>query len=65
MSAIGTTRKERSLPTWSVVSTRDNRGLAKNFENLAETLATFVALASIQPALGRLARAEPAPRNPP
>jgi hypothetical protein len=31
-----------------------NRRLAKDFENLAETLAT---LASIQPAIGRLARA--------
>src|SRR6516165_6739983 len=39
--------------------------LAKDFENLAETLATFVTLASIQPALKRLAKAEPAPRNPP
>jgi hypothetical protein len=39
--------------------------LAKDFENLAEnlaeTLATFVTLASIQPALRRLAKAEPAP----
>jgi transposase len=34
-----------------------NRRLAKDFENLAETLATFVTLASIQLALGRLARA--------
>jgi len=42
-----------------------NQRLAKDFENLAETLATFVSLASIQPALRRLARAEPAPRNPP
>jgi len=32
-------------------------GLAKDFENLAETLATFVTLASIQLALRRLARA--------
>jgi len=39
--------------------------VAKDFENLAETLATFVTLASIQPALRRLAKAEPAPRNPP
>ena len=31
--------------------------LAKDFENLAETLATFVALACIQLALRRLARA--------
>ena len=31
--------------------------LARDFENLAETLATFVTLASIQPALTRLARA--------
>ena len=38
---------------------------AKDFENLAETLATFVTLTSIQPALRRLAKAEPAPRNPP
>ena len=30
---------------------------AKDFENLAETLATFVTLASIQLALKRLARA--------
>ena len=34
-----------------------NRRLAKDFENLAETLATFVTLASIQIALRRLARA--------
>ena len=34
-----------------------NRRLSKDFENLAETLATFVTLASIQLALRRLARA--------
>jgi putative transposase len=34
-----------------------NRRLAKDFENLAETLATFVSLASIQLAVRRLARA--------
>jgi len=34
-----------------------NRRLAKDFENLAETLAAFVAIASIQIALRRLARA--------
>jgi len=34
-----------------------NRRLARDFENLAETLATFVTLASIQLALRRLARA--------
>src|SRR5215469_8228939 len=34
-----------------------NRRLAKDFENLVETLATFVTLASIQLALRRLARA--------
>ena len=34
-----------------------NRRLAKDFENLAVTLATFVTLASIQLALRRLARA--------
>jgi transposase len=34
-----------------------NRRLAKDFEDLAETLATFVTLASIQLALRRLARA--------
>ena len=33
-----------------------NRRLAKDFENLAETLATFVTLASIQLAVRRLAR---------
>jgi len=33
-----------------------NRRLAKDFENLAETLATFVTLASIQLALRRPAR---------
>ena len=33
-----------------------NRRLAKDFENLSETLATFVTLASIQLALRRLAR---------
>ena len=32
------------------------RRLAKDFKNLAETLATFVPLASIQLALRRLAR---------
>jgi len=32
--------------------------LAKDFENLAETLATFVALASIRLAVRRLARAQ-------
>ena len=34
-----------------------NRRLAKDFENLAETLAAFVAIASIQIAIRRLARA--------
>ena len=34
-----------------------NRRLAKDFENLAETLATFVTLASVQLTLRRLARA--------
>ncbi len=34
-----------------------NRRLAKDFENLAETLVTFVTLVSIQFALRRLARA--------
>ena len=34
-----------------------NRRLAKDFENLAETLGAFVALASIPLALRRLARA--------
>ena len=34
-----------------------NRRLAKDFENLASTLETFVSLASIQLALRRLARA--------
>ena len=34
-----------------------NRRLAKDFENLAETLDTFVTLASIQLALRRLTRA--------
>jgi transposase len=34
-----------------------NRRLAKDFENLASTLETFVTLASIQLALRRLARA--------
>ena len=34
-----------------------NQRLAKDFENLAETRATFVTLASIQIALRRLARA--------
>ena len=33
-----------------------NRRLAKDFENLVETLATFVTLAAIQLALRRLAR---------
>jgi transposase len=35
-----------------------NRLLAKDFENLAETLASFVTLACIQLALWRLARAQ-------
>ena len=35
-----------------------NRRLAKDFENLAETLDAFVALASTQLALKRLARAQ-------
>jgi hypothetical protein len=35
-----------------------NRRLAKDFENLAATLATFVTIASIQLALRRLARAQ-------
>ena len=34
-----------------------NHRLAKDFENLADTLATFVTIASIQFALRRLARA--------
>ena len=34
-----------------------NRRLVKDFKNLAETLASFVTLASIQLAIGRLARA--------
>ncbi len=34
-----------------------NRRLAKDFEHLADTLATFVTFASIQLALRRLARA--------
>ena len=33
-----------------------NRRLAKDFENLAETLAAFVAIASIQIVIRRLAR---------
>jgi putative transposase len=33
-----------------------NRRLAKDFENLADALAAFVAIASIQIALRRLAR---------
>jgi hypothetical protein len=40
-----------------------NRRLAENFENLAETLATFVTLAAIQLALRRLARAQTPGRN--
>ena len=36
-----------------------NRRLANDYENLAETLATFVTLASIQLAVRRLARASP------
>jgi hypothetical protein len=35
-----------------------NRRLTKHFENLAETLATFVTLSSVLLALGRLARAQ-------
>jgi transposase len=42
-----------------------NRRLAKDFESLAETLVTFVILASIQLALRRLARAWLAVRDPP
>jgi hypothetical protein len=48
-------------PRWVVERTFSwfgrNQRLAKDFENLAETLATFVTLASIQLALRRLARA--------
>ena len=40
-------------------ATIQNRRPAKEFESLAETLATFVTLASIQLALRRLARAWP------
>jgi hypothetical protein len=36
-----------------MISSVTGRQLAKDFENLAETLATFVTLASIQLALGR------------
>src|SRR5215831_2619292 len=46
---------------WSSAPSPDfgrNRRPAKHFENLAVTLATFVTLASIQLALGRLARAK-------
>ena len=43
---------ERTFPWF-----RRNRRLAKDFENLADTLGAFVALASIQLALRRLARA--------
>ena len=42
-----------------------NRRLAKDFENSAENLATFVILASIQLALRRLARALVAVRDTP
>jgi putative transposase len=49
------------LPRWVVERTFSwvgrNRRLAKDFENLAETWATFVTIASIQLALRRLARA--------
>jgi hypothetical protein len=40
-----------------VLVVRMNRRLAKDFENLAKTLGAFVALASIQLPLRRLARA--------
>jgi hypothetical protein len=66
---IGAGRHERSddvkgfviLPRqWVVKRTFSwvgrNRRLAKDFENLAETLATFVTLASIQLAIRRLAK---------
>jgi len=48
---------------WVLVRTcswfgRNRHPLAKDFENLAETLATFVALASIRLAVRRLARAQ-------
>ena len=42
--------------TFSCPGLDPGRRLAKDFENLAETLATFVTLASIQLALRRLAR---------
>jgi transposase len=42
-----------------------NRRLAKDFENLAETLATLVTLASIQLSLRRRARASVAVRDTP
>jgi len=48
-------------PRWAVERTFSwfgrNRRLAKDFENLAETLATFVTLASIQLVLRRFTRA--------
>ena len=40
-----------------------NRRLAKDFENLAETVATFVTIASCQLALRRLARVRPWPQQ--
>jgi transposase len=49
------------LPRWVVERTFSwfgrNQRLAKDFENLAETLATFVTLTSIQLAHRRFARA--------
>jgi transposase len=40
-----------------------NRRLAQDFENLAETLATFLTVSSIQLALRRLVRAYVSPRH--
>jgi transposase len=60
--ALNTVIRLEQLPRrWVVERTFSwfgrNRRLAKDFENLAETLATFVTLVSIQLALRQLARA--------
>jgi hypothetical protein len=49
-------RRSSAPPLFACCSSNRSRRVAKDFENLAETLATFVTLASIQLALRRLVR---------
>jgi hypothetical protein len=59
MGAVGADNP-RGIAGWLSAlfpGSNENRRLAKDFDNLAETLASFVTLASIPQALRRLARA--------